>query len=63
MKKPLIMLMLLASHNTMAQGRLPACPALTDDPWTNCSGQLITPGGDTYIGDFWNGMRHGQGSY
>ena len=52
MKKPLIMLMLLVSHGTFAQGRLPACPGAYGTDWSNCSGTDISPNGDRYVGDF-----------
>jgi len=63
MKKPLIMLMLLVSHGAMAQGRLPPCSGASSTDWTNCSGQLVSPNGDRYVGDFLNGAFDGQGSY
>jgi hypothetical protein len=63
MKKSLIVLLLLAAHGALAQGRLPPCPAAAREPWSNCSGQETGPGGEKYSGDFLNGEPHGQGSY
>lgn len=62
MKKPLLMLMLLVSHGAIAQGRLPACPGSYGTDWTNCSGTVIAPNGDKYVGEFKDDRFHGQGT-
>ncbi|HUN68500.1 MAG TPA: hypothetical protein VMU46_06870, partial [Burkholderiales bacterium] len=46
------------------QGRLPACPgAVPSAAWTDCAGSYTFPAsGGTYVGEFKNGKRSGQGA-
>ncbi len=47
---------------------LPSCPADSSARWHNCFGSYIFPedsewAGDTYVGEYKDDKRHGQGTY
>ena len=52
----------LASPN-LGQGRLPACRGSNFATWTNCFGELTSPTGGNYVGEFKDGNFNGQGTY
>ena len=70
MKKPLLYILpfLLLSSLALAESELPECegsPA-TDysltSKWTNCSGLFTDSGGMEYVGEWKDGLPHGQGT-
>ena len=43
---------------------LPECPRLYNkDTWTNCWGTYTWASGNKYVGEYRNGLRHGQGTF
>ena len=48
-----------------AEGKLPQCPKDNQTAWTNCQGTVTydsgARAGNTYLGEFLDGKRHGQG--
>ena len=67
MKKLLFIILILFAGNTTASS-LPNCPSDTSVRWHNCFGSYIYPedsewAGDTYIGEWKDDKRHGQGTY
>ena len=42
---------------------LPACQGSDISRWTNCFGTITMGNGSKYVGEFRNGMYHGQGTY
>lgn len=65
---PVLLALLLASVLALpiaveAQVRLPACPGqLPVAAWTNCGGTYTFPNRGTYVGEFKDGKRSGQGA-
>ena len=55
-----VILIVVAWQDGHAQSSLPPCPA--NAPWNNCYGERQLPSGATYIGEWKEDKRHGQGS-
>jgi restriction system protein len=55
----LITLLTLSSSGASAQSSLPPC--LSEGTWHNCFGERQMPNGATYIGEWKDGKRHGNG--
>lgn len=48
----------------LGQQRLPPCPgSYNAATWTNCVGELTSPTGANYVGEFRDGKFNGQGTY
>jgi hypothetical protein len=45
--------------NVLAQSNLPSCPK--NGTWNNCFGVHVRPDGITYVGEYQNDQRHGNG--
>jgi len=62
MKKLVIIFLLLSSTVSLARDK--NCQPYygkSTDRWTNCYGSAVWPNGETYVGQWLNGMKHGQG--
>ena len=43
---------------------LPPCPGSDDQyTWTNCHGTFTGPNGDKYVGEYRDGLKHGQSTF
>jgi tRNA A-37 threonylcarbamoyl transferase component Bud32 len=53
----------MAAENKAGKSRLPSCPGeFNNATWTNCIGEVTTPNGIKYVGEFKDGKRSGQGT-
>ena len=52
-------LLCLVAGSTLAQSYLPPCPQ--NGTWHNCHGTHVRPDGVTYVGEYQNDQRHGNG--
>ena len=62
MKKLLFIILILFAGNATASS-LPNCPSDPSVRWHNCFGTLTWADGDTYVGEYKDNKRHGQGTY
>jgi hypothetical protein len=46
-----------------AQSSLPSCQGNDSSKWNNCFGKWSSSNGDTFVGEYKDGKRHGQGTY
>ena len=71
-----VFLVLMFCNITLAQSSLPECEGnnknisefsvkhfLMTKKWTNCQGTGIGPNGEKYVGEFYKGKFHGQGTF
>ena len=69
-------LVLMCCNVALAQSSLPECEGndknitefsgkyfRTYKKWTNCQGTALGPNGEKYVGDFYKGKFHGQGTF
>ena len=62
MKKLFFIILILFAGNATASS-LPNCPSDPSVRWHNCFGTLTWADGDTYVGEYKDNKRHGQGTY
>jgi hypothetical protein len=63
MKLLLRLLLLMVMSSAYAQSNLPACQGNEVFGWNSCQGTRTYPNGDQYIGEWKNGVYHGQGAF
>ncbi len=52
-----------APPSSITQGQLPPCPGSFFGTWNSCIGEMRFIDGTTYVGEYKDGMRTGQGTY
>ena len=57
-----LVLALLSYSIAQTQSSFPDCQGSDYTKWKNCYGKATFPGGDIYVGEFYNGNEHGQGT-
>ena len=62
MKKLLLILLILFAGNSIASS-LPDCPSDQSKKYHNCFGTYTLANGDTYVGEWKDDKRHGQGTF
>ena len=63
MKLLLHLLLLVMMGSANAQSTLPGCQGNEVFGWNSCHGTRTYPNGDQYIGEWKNGVYHGQGAF
>ena len=53
----------LSQYTYAQQKAIPSCSGANKSLWTDCIGQVVTPKGQKYIGEFKEGKRTGSGAY
>ena len=59
----LILMSVALMLSATASFALPNCPSDQSKRYHNCFGTKNWPGGDKYVGNFKDGVKHGKGTY